>query len=75
MKTGCPLNYEFSQLIDTSPKLYAILKLLVKYKEAGVLILSSFTEMILIIERVSPLYSLCMVALFSMTCSILIVCV
>lgn len=55
MKMGCLLDYEFSQLIDTSLKLHAILKLLVKYKEAGVLILSSFTEMILIVERVSPL--------------------
>ena len=53
MKAGCILDLEFQSLRTTPPKLGRITELLQRHPDAKALILSSFTEVILVAERVS----------------------
>ena len=53
MREGCVLDNDYATLQKTSTKLKAITGLLEKHKGANVLIMSSFTEMVLVVERVS----------------------
>lgn len=53
MMTNCVLDLDYAILKDTSPKLDNIARILKKHKGANALIMSSFTEMTLVVERVS----------------------
>lgn len=53
MVKGCVLDLDYPILRNTSPKLDNIARILKKHKGANALIMSSFTEMTLVVERVS----------------------
>jgi len=53
MKNDCVLNHDYAILKSTSFKLRVIVCILKNHEDVNVLIMSSFTEMTLMIERVS----------------------
>ena len=55
MKDGCSLDKYFAQIVENCPKLRLIVKILAhpRHKGAAVLIMSSFPEFLLVVERVS----------------------
>lgn len=57
MKKGCILDQYYAQIIEDCPKLQDVDKILRKHQREGVLILSSFPETTLVVERVSPSFT------------------
>lgn len=54
MLPGYLLDKNYQRLESSSPKLEDIAKILAKHQAAPVLIMSSFPEMTLVVERVRP---------------------
>ena len=57
MKEGCILDLHYTSIIQDCPKLVKVERLIRQHKEANILILSHFPEVVLVVERVSSTFT------------------